>query len=396
MITDEQIENILFRYTERQDEFNLSVVRLIADRVNKLADFDKLTSMSAIAVAKTEDTVHIKNLYANYKKAQRKQLHEDFLWIVTILYFEARRYYEEQEVLEANKELMEALERATQQAQAQLDALLNNPVFVLRDLQKPTVLRAYPLEQGYNRIINEASSYLTLQKDLRNLALKQTTSQLFDSGIRYAKSEKTRKPEDTTSADRAIRFNVLSGIKSFINKVQDIMGKQFGANGLELSAHIYPAPDHAPAQGHQFTKEEVEKMQSGEDFQDVNGNFYIGFVRQIGEWNCRHYFTKIKLGAKPQYSQEQLDKILADNERGYTTPDGKHYTLYECTQIQRRYERNIRKTKESYLMHKSLNDGTNLQNIRNRVGNLTRKYKQFSNACDLPVKFERIRVKDYK
>lgn len=396
MITDEQIENILFGYTKRQDEFNLSVVRLIAERINKLADFDNLRDISKLTVAKTEDSVKIKNLYKDYKRAQKKKLDDDFLWIITTLYFEARQYYEAQQVLEANKELMEALERATREAQAQLDALLQNPVFVLRDLQNPTVLRAYPLEQGYHRIINEASSYMNLQKELKTLALKRTTSQLFDSGIRYAKSEKSRKPEDTTSADRAIRFNVLESVKSFINKVQDIMGKQFGANGLELSAHIYPAPDHAPAQGHQFTKEEVEKMQSGADFQDVNGNSYVGFVRQIGEWNCRHYFTKIKLGAKPQYTQEQLDKILEDNERGYTTPDGKHYTLYECTQIQRRYERNIRNTKEQYLMHKSLNDGTNLQNIRNKVGNLTRKYKQFSNACDLPIKFERIRVKDYK
>ena len=229
-----------------------------------------------------------------------------------------------------------------------------------------------------------------------NVALKRTETQLFASGVRYIDNSSSDDEPRVVSANRAVRFNVLDSIKKMINKIQDIMGKQFGANGLELSAHFAPAPDHAPAQGHQFTKKEVDKMQSGADFQDVNGNTYIGFERQIGQWNCRHYFMKIKLGADPQYSQKQLDKILEDNERGYTTPSGKHYTLYECTQIQRRYERNIRKAKEKYLMEKALSNKQAMQTLRIRVGDLTRQYKQFSNACDLPIKFERLKVKDYK
>lgn len=395
MITDEQIETILFGYTKRQDEFNLSVIETIADRVNKLAAFDTLTDITNMVGVMTDDTAKITRLYNDFKRKQHKKLHDDFIWILTVLYLESKPYYEIQVVLEQNQELMDLLEKSIKDAQKQLDALIKNPVFLLPDLKNPAILKAYPLVAAYNRIINEATAYIKLPKELRYSALKHSTTQLFDKGIRYTTTDNIKSAKDTTSADRAIRYNVLNSVKSFINKVQDVMGKQFGANGLELSAHMFPAPDHAPAQGHQFTNEEVEKMQSGEDFQDINGNFYVGFVRQIGEWNCRHYFMRIKLGVDPQYSQEQLDKILEDNEKGYTTPDGKHYTLYECTQVQRRYERNIRNAKEQYLMHKALNDGTNLQNIRNRVGKMTRQYKQFSRACELPIKFERLKVKDY-
>ena len=105
---------------------------------------------------------------------------------------------------------------------------------------------------------------------------------------------------------------------------------------------------------------------------------------------------KIKKGAKPTYTQEQLDKILADNERGYTDKNGRHYTLYECTQVQRRYEREIRKAKEKYLYGKSLNNKNMMTKARNRVGSLTTQYKQFSYKCDIPAKLERIRVADYK
>ena len=107
-------------------------------------------------------------------------------------------------------------------------------------------------------------------------------------------------------------------------------------------------------------------------------------------------------------TQQTVDVVLAvcvhdpdPNRQGYrdtlhiVNEIMRHYALYECTQIQRRYERNIRKAKEKYLMAKAFNDKRSLQPIRNRVGNLTRQYKQFSNACDLPIKFERLRVKDY-
>ena len=105
---------------------------------------------------------------------------------------------------------------------------------------------------------------------------------------------------------------------------------------------------------------------------------------------------KIKKGAEPTYTQKQLNKILEDNERGYTDENGKHRTLYECTQIQRRYEREIRNAKNKYLYGKALNDKAMMARARNSVGTLTTRYKQFSNKCGIPTKLERIRVKDYK
>ena len=45
MLTDEQIEKILYEYTSRQDEFSLSVISVIAERISKLADFDTLSPL---------------------------------------------------------------------------------------------------------------------------------------------------------------------------------------------------------------------------------------------------------------------------------------------------------------------------------------------------------------
>ena len=389
MLDDRQIEKLLYKYAKRQDEFSLSVIRTIAERLSNLADFDNISSLKSISIMQ-EDIFYIRNEYDKYKKDQRKRIHDDFWWIAFYLYGEAAYFYEQQMKLEANRELTNLINQSITKAQASFETLVKKPVIVMRDLSTPSLMKPYDLEQAYRTIINEALSYRDLSNELSDIALNRTETQLFDSGIRYM--------EDDTpvSANNAIRMNILNSVRNLINSMQETMGDQFGADGVELSAHIYPAPDHAPAQGHQYTLENMDNMQGGIDFEDVDGNYYVGFERQIGTLNCRHYFKRIKIGiTKPTYTQEQLDKILEDNERGYTTPDGRHYTLYECTQIQRGYERRIRKAKENYLFARSLHNKDKMFTSRSRVEDLTAQYKQFSNACGISPELERTRVKDY-
>lgn len=395
MLTDEQIEEIIYNYTSRQDEFNLSVISIIAERLSRIADFDNLNVLERAQITRKE-TLLIENLYSDYVKKQKKRIKDDFWLIATIVYLDSMQFYENQLRLELNKILLDSVEQITKEAQASLMSLLSTPVFVIRDLQNPGNLIVHNLAQTYQTVVNEALTYNNLPRDLRDAGLKRTEMQLFDSGVRYMIKDPNEGTRYTTSADRAIRFNILDSIKNLINTMQDIMGEQFGANAVELSAHVYPAPDHAPAQGHQFSLKEVDNMQSGKDFKDLQGNTYIGFDRNIGQWNCRHYFMKIKRGAEPTYTQKQLDKILKDNQQGYTDANGKHRTLYECTQVQRRYEREIRRAKEKYLYGKALGDAGIMATARNRVGTLTTQYKHFSNSCGIPAKLERIRVKDYK
>ena len=259
MLTDEQIERLLYRYTNRQDEFNMSVIKIIADRLSKLADFDTLNTLDREKVMQ-QDIADIEEEYNKYVKAQQKRIREDFWWIATIVYLESLKFYEEQLELKMNKTLNDAVTQITKIAEKSLTQILKNPVFVIRDLKSPAVLKAYDLEKTYRSVMQEALSYKSLSNELQDIALKRTETQLFDSGIRYMINNSSDNAKDATSANNAIRFNVLDNMKNLINKMQDIMGKQFGANAVELSAHIYPAPDHAPAQGHQYSLEEVSKM----------------------------------------------------------------------------------------------------------------------------------------
>ena len=394
MLTDEQIEKIIYPYANRQAEFSLSVIRTIAKRLSNLADFDALDPLQRTLVI-TEEVNFLKKLHRDYIKEQQKHLKDDLWWVAVVIYMESLKFYEEQVELELNKALMTTITDITEEAQRQLGQLLQNPVLLLRDLKNPAVIKAYNFEAACVSILNEALTYKNVSNELRDIALKRTETQLFDSGVHYIDNYYSTNARDAISAIPAIRMNVLDSVKTLINDMQDVMGEQFGADAVELSAHIFPAPDHAPAQGHQFSIEEVSKMQAGEDFEDLQGRQYVGFERNIGEWNCRHYFMSIKKGTEPTYTQQELNKILADNERGYTDENGKHYTLYECTQIQRRFEREIRKAKEKYLYGKSLYDKNMMNAAKDRVNALTVKYKQFSNQCNIPISRDRIKVKDY-
>lgn len=64
-------------------------------------------------------------------------------------------------------------------------------------------------------------------------------------------------------------------------------------------------------------------------------------------WNCRHTFFAIfpELGAPPVWTQESLEKLDARD----IEYNGKKYTRYEISQMQRARERTVRKYKRRYL-----------------------------------------------
>jgi len=82
-------------------------------------------------------------------------------------------------------------------------------------------------------------------------------------------------------------------------------------------------------------------MQSGQAFEDVNGNKYQGFPRPIGQGNCRHIKFPIVIGiSEPTYTEEQL-KEFAENSK----------QKYDLTQKQRAMETKLRQLKLPELLH---------------------------------------------
>ena len=102
-------------------------------------------------------------------------------------------------------------------------------------------------------------------------------------------------------------------------------------------------PDHAEWQGQVFYyKEPVEGYESFEEITRYgHGDGLMG-------WNCRHSFSPFFKGiSKRAFSDEDL-KELKEHKVKY---NGKEYTDYEASQLQRRMERNIRATKREMIAY---------------------------------------------
>ena len=82
--------------------------------------------------------------------------------------------------------------------------------------------------------------------------------------------------------DTALRQNVIDATRQIAQQCANMVGQSLGYDAKELSAHMNPAPDHEPVQGHILLNAQFELMQSGQPFVDVNGVQYDGFKRPIG------------------------------------------------------------------------------------------------------------------
>jgi hypothetical protein len=128
----------------------------------------------------------------------------------------------------------------------------------------------------------------------------------------------------------------------------------------------------------------------------VNKNKFSAIRRPIGEWNCRHFTQAVIIDAhKPTWSLKELDELKKRNHKGYKTKNGKHKTMYECSQIQRRYETNIRYAKEGYMSAKSANNQQLIDYYKTRIAELNKQYNQFSKDCGLRKQKNRTSVRGF-
>lgn len=235
------------------------------------------------------------------------------------------------------------------------------------------------LARTYQNMIDEAVLNISQGKTDFNSNMYKTIKELGQSGIKtvdYASGYSRR-------LDSAVRQNIQSALRDMSNELQKQFGEEFDYNGIEVSHHANPAPDHEFIDGEQFSKEEFEKIDSE-------------LERPVGELNCYHYIFPIILGvSKPNYTKEQLQEDKEKNKKGFNY-EGKHYTLYEGTQLQRKIETEIRKAKDTQIIAKASGNKELVQESQIRITQLTYKYKELSQISGLPTQLERARVSGYK
>ena len=275
-------------------------------------------------------------------------------------------------------------------------ARATNLGYSIRDLQGN--VKFVGLKETYDRILDTAVLNVGTGVDTFDNAMSKIMKEVGGSGLKtvdYASGRSIR-------LDSAARMHLKGALRTLHNEVQKQVGEEFDFDGYEISVHSNPAVDHEKTQGRQFSIEEYEKLNNGLEAKDYKGNTYTldhdhknGF-RPISTMNCYHYVFSIVLGVnKPEYSEEQLQKIIDDNDKGAII-DGKHYTNYEITQLQRSFERKIRKQKDIQILAKASGNKELVKESQDRITQLTNKYKEISKISGLPTRMDRLKVAKYR
>lgn len=249
--------------------------------------------------------------------------------------------------------------------------------FRVKNLRGETVYKG--LAETYKEVIDKAIYEASIGLTDYNSAMRSTLKELADSGIRVVDYESGY----SKRMDSAVRQNILDGIREVNQGVQQKIGKEIRSDGVEISAHFNPAPDHAPYQGRQYTHEEFQRLNDS-------------LARRIGTWNCMHYTHEVILGiSQPAYSEKELQDIL-EKSKVKKVFDGKEYTPYEATQLQRKIETAVRAAKDRAAIAKAAGDDLLRRQEQARITQLKNKYKELSDTFDLPVRTERMVVSGFR
>ena len=239
------------------------------------------------------------------------------------------------------------------------------------------------IREAYEDVIDRCVlAVATGQMDYQK-AMYDTIKQLSSSGVKKIFYDNEGKRAYARRLDSSVRMNILDGVRQVNIGIQEQVGKEFGADGVEVSHHVNCAPDHIHIDGQQFSKKKFEK---------INNNL----TRPIASMNCRHFVFSIVLGvSSPLYTKKQLEEDRKNNEKGFEY-EGKHYTLYEGEQLQRKIELAVRQQKDLQIIAKSSGDKDTISKAQSNITQLTQKYKELSKISGLPTKMDRMRVVGYQ
>ena len=398
MLDENKIDKLIQPFVDRQEAINVYVIKKIAKRVQEIgellpSDVQKLEVLYQVGA-------DVRAINAEIAKQTKRTVKDIKVLIKNVaegIYLDAKPYYDYRKKpfipINENKRLQQTIKAVAKETADTFRNLSRAQAFMLRNPLNRKEFIPTSISETYQRTVDFAVQATQQGTIDYNTAIRKTMEELTESGLRVAEYETESGRFHSQRLDTAVKRNVLSGIRMVNAKVQEVIGEEVGADGIEISVHMFPAPDHAPIQGHQFTNDEYNKMQSSESFTDYNGNQFEAIERHITELNCRHYPFSVLLGIMPpNYTEEELQEILKNNEKGVTFDNGKKLTMYQCTQKQRDFELKIRKAKEKQIVAKTLKDDVLLEKYNAELSKLKKQYKAFSEKCDLPLYWERTNI----
>ncbi len=403
MITEEQIELLVERLINRIEEANTYFLMKMGSSIGKIKELKPSQAQQLVQILKYggnyEDITKEISKYTNLNIKDIDDIFSNYAKKDQLFY---EKFYKYRNIPFVEYEQNEALKRQTEA----LANIVKNEMYnftranvlgyTIRDINGRVQFMG--LRETYNRVLDEALVNVGTGKETFDSAMTRILKDIGGSGLKTIEYQSGR----SMRLDSAVRMHLKSRLRELHNENQKLFGAEFGADGYEISVHSNPAIDHEQVQGRQFSIAEYDRLNSGFEAKDYKGKTYTldhdgkNGYRPISELNCYHYIFSIVLGvSEPEYSDKQLKEIIDSNNKGFEF-EGKHYSNYQGTQLQRQLERAIREQKDIQIFAKASGNNELVDESQQRITQLTRKYKELSDVSGLPYKTKRLSVVGYK
>lgn len=349
-------------------ELNPSSINRLAVMLEMNKDIAEITSDLLIATG-----LNISDMQAIYEKAA-SDVYTD------------KRFQRAIEFIESAPEAPKSPKVGNERLKHYANSVARQTAETMANLSNTTIVSQTYRDAVDNAIIAASTGMGSYQEEMRDIV-----KDLGKNGIQvqYPSGYKRR-------LDTAVRQNITDGVKQIAQNGSLLMGEELGYDAVEISAHMKSAPDHEPVQGRILKLEEFHKMQDGQPFCDVNGKPYGAFKRRIGEWNCYHIVMSFSTKwSVPRYSEEQLQRWAEDNNEGCFI-GGRHYTIYEATQLMRKLETKSRWLKNEAIAAKAAGDEELRHDLQRKINQVSQQYAAVAAASEQPMKKSRMQVHGFR
>ena len=388
MLSDKLLTEYSYIVSSRFEAINSHYIKLMGEQIREIgllspSNLHRLEQMSKMG----QNIDEINKLLAAESNRTVADLHKIYTASGISVYQNASKYY----VANGVKQVPFAENKVIQEYLKALDKRTRGTF--------ENISRTSAIDKDYRECVDVAIDAVANGVADYNSFIKMQCGGLLDKGImiEYASGV-------TRRLDSAIRMNVLEGVRQMNNAVRMQAGAEFGADGVEISAHALCAMDHIDVQGQQYALGSRDVTIDGvtyESFDKLNGML----DRPISTMNCRHIIFPIVLGiSEPAYTDEELDAYKQNSENKYDinlglnrkgNPIVKSFSRYEATQLMRKLETAMRYSKDSYISAEARGVQAEMEEANLQLMELQDKYKKIYEATELEPRWERAYVPGY-